>query len=122
MQAIHSINHASKKRGIVKYAVGDVVRISKYKAAFQKAYLPNWSTELFKITEVCNTCPVTYKLEDLRGQPIHGGFYHEEIKKTAHPGEYLIEKVLEKKGTKHLVKYLGFPDSENEWIDVKNYV
>jgi hypothetical protein len=32
----------------------------------------------------------------------------------------LIEEVLQKKGNKLYVKWLGFPKSHNSWIDVKD--
>lgn len=120
--SIHNSNQTNRKIGKIKFKVGDVVRISKIKAIFEKGYIPNWSTELFEICEVCKTTPVTYKLNDIYGKPIMGGFYNEELQKTLHPKVYLVEKVIKKKGNKHFVKYLGFPDSENEWINANSYV
>ena len=38
-----------------KFKVGDHVRISKYKNIFAKAYVPNWSEEVFVIKNVKNT-------------------------------------------------------------------
>ena len=35
-----------------KFKVGDYVRISKYKNIFAKGYTPNWSEEIFVITEL----------------------------------------------------------------------
>ena len=61
-----------------KFKVGDVVRISKYKHAFEKGYTPNWSTELFKVIKVCITNSFTYHLEDTNGQPIKGVFYEKK--------------------------------------------
>ncbi|KAJ8953524.1 hypothetical protein NQ318_023648, partial [Aromia moschata] len=40
-------------------------------------------------------------------------------KKTNHPDVYLIEKVIRKKGTQFLVKWLGMDSSHNSWIDKK---
>ena len=54
------------------FKVGDVVRISALKGIFEKGFTPNWSTEVFKVIEICPTCPVTYKLEDLKGNPLTG--------------------------------------------------
>lgn len=122
LQALHKANHVSKLRGKVKFEVGDYVRISKYKKVFDKGYLPNWSTEIFKVIEVRNTTPVTYILEDEKGQPLFGGFYNEELSSTIHPKDFLVEKVLKKEGKKHFVKWLGFPDSENAWIKISDYV
>jgi len=59
LKAIHNSNHTAVQRGKVKFRVGGTVRISGIKSVFTKGFYPNWSTELFKVTEVCNTCPVT---------------------------------------------------------------
>ena len=41
-----------------KFKIGDSVRISKYKKMFAKDYVPNWSKEVFVITNVKNTALV----------------------------------------------------------------
>lgn len=99
--------------------IGDHVRISKYKNCFQKGYTPNWSTEIFIITKINRTNPVTYHIADQRKQPIYGLFYEQELQKTKHPNVYLVEKVIKTKGNKLLVKWLGLSEEENCWIDRK---
>lgn len=108
--------------GKQKFKVGDVVRISKFKHIFQKGYTPNWTTELFKIVKVKITNPTTYLLEDLQGQPISGGFYETELQKTKQPDVFLIERILRKKGKKMYVKWLGFDNSHNSWVDMEKDV
>lgn len=103
-----------------KYAVGDHVRISKYRGVFDKGYTPNWSNEIFQIRKVRLTNPTTYLLKDEKGEDILGGFYEMELQKVKHPGVYLVEKVLKKKGNKILVKWLGFNNTHNSWIDKKS--
>ena len=103
-----------------KFKVGDPVRVSKFKTIFEKGYTPNWSTEVFKIVAVQRTNPVTYLLEDSRGNPIVGGFYEHELHKTTQPDVYLVEKVLRRKNDKVLVKWLGFDNSHNSWINKDN--
>lgn len=102
---------------VSKFNVGDYVRISKYKHIFEKGYTPNWTTEIFKIKTVKNTYPTTYTLEDYLGNPIKGGFYDEELSKTKFPNTYLVEKILKTKGEKAFVKWLGFPNQHNSWIN-----
>ncbi|XP_065371819.1 uncharacterized protein LOC135963769 [Calliphora vicina] len=97
--------------------VGDHVRISKYKNIFEKGYTPNWTTEIFTIRSIQNTNPPTYILEDYEGNPIKGGFYKEEILRTSYPNSYLIEKVLKTKANKVYVKWLGFSNQHNSWIN-----
>jgi len=103
-----------------KYKIGDSVRVSKFKTVFEKGYTPNWSTEVFKISTVQQTNPVTYLLQDSRGNPIIGGFYEHELLKTKHPDVFLVEKILRKKGNRVFVKWLGFDNSHNSWINNNN--
>lgn len=110
----------SKPKQIFK--VGDFVRLSKFKHAFAKGYTPNWTTEIFKIRKVQPTNPTTYLLDDSEGNPIVGAIYSEELLITKNPDIYLVEKVLRRKGTKLYVKWLGFDESLNSWIDEKDYV
>src|SRR6266853_369833 len=62
-----------------KYKVGDLVRIYKYKTHFEKGYQTNFTSEVFKVTEVILSNPVTYKLSDLKGEEIIGRFYTNEL-------------------------------------------
>ena len=41
----------------LKFKIGDIVRISKYRNTFAKCYTPNWSKEVFVIKKVKNTVP-----------------------------------------------------------------
>ena len=107
----------------IKFNVGDNVRISTYKSIFTKGYLPSWSTEIFKISKINKTLPTTYQLKDYTGKTIAGCFYSEEILKTNHPNDYLVEKIIRRKGEQIFVKWLGFDNTHNSWInigDVKN--
>ncbi|XP_044577561.1 uncharacterized protein LOC123260480 [Cotesia glomerata] len=63
----------------LKYAVGDLVRISKAKAAFTKGYESGWSSEVFKVSSISEyRQPLVYILTDLQNEPINGIFYEEE--------------------------------------------
>jgi len=104
------------------YNVGDYVRISKYKGKFDKGYLPNWSREIFRIKIIKRTQPVTYLIEDQNGEELQGSFYTEELQVLPHlPDVFRIESILAKRsrGGKRqlLVKWVGYPDSFNSWID-----
>jgi hypothetical protein len=103
-----------------KYSVGDYVRISKHRSVFEKGYTPNWSNEIFIINKVRLTNPTTYLLKDKKGEDILGGFYEMELQKVKHPDVYLVEKVLKRKGNKLYVKWLGFNQNHNSWIDKSN--
>jgi hypothetical protein len=108
-----------------KFNVGDKVRISKYKGTFDKGYLPNWTTELFTVSKVSNTNPVTYKIIDENKEEIEGIFYEPELVKfDKQDNDYEVEKILKtrtKNGKKeYFVKWLGYPNSMNSWIPVEN--
>lgn len=100
-----------------KFKVGDFVRISKYREAFQKGYTPNWSNEIFKVTKVRQTNPRVYLLTDANDENIQGTFYSQELQKVQYPNVYLIERVLKKKNNKIYVKWLGFDNKHNSWIN-----
>lgn len=99
-----------------RFHVGDHVRMSKYKHAFEKGYTPNWTTELFKIKQIQYTNPITYKLIDLNDEDVKGTMYAEELQLAKNPDLYLVERVLKTRGDKVYVKWLGFDDSHNSWI------
>jgi hypothetical protein len=67
------------KKSKAKFKIGDTVRINYKRGVFDKGYLPNWSFELFKIDEVLNTQPITYKIKDLENKNIKGSFYENEL-------------------------------------------
>ena len=103
-----------------KFNINDKVRISKYKHVFAKGFTLNWTTEIFTISKILHTNPVTYQLKDELGNIIQGCFYEEEIKKTNFPNTFLIERIIKKNKNKMLVKWLGSP--YNTWITAKDII
>jgi len=65
-----------------KFKIGDKVRIQKKKGVFEKGFTPNW-TEVFIVSKIQRTNPVTYKLNDLNEEEIQGTFYEQELQKTS---------------------------------------
>ena len=104
-----------------KFKIGDHVRIFKYKNIFAKGYIPNWSEVVFIISKIRNTVPWAYIINDLNGEDIIGTFYEKELQKT-NQKELRIEKILKKKGDKLYVKWKGYDNSFNSWIDKKDLV
>ena len=102
-----------------KFKVGDHVRISKYKNIFAKGYTNNWSEEVFLIKEFKKTVLWTYVISDLNGEEITGTFYEKELQKT-NQEEFRIETVIKRKGDKIYVKWKGYDNSFNSWIDKKD--
>lgn len=105
-----------------KFDVSDYVRISKYKTIFEKGYTPNWSAEIFQVSKILPTDPITYQITDINGHEIKGCFYEHELLKTRNKDIYLVEKVIKKKGRKIFVKWLGFDQTHNSWIDKASWV
>ena len=100
-----------------KFFVGDHVRISKFKRkVFDKGFTPNWTEEIFVVDEIRYTDPITYKLKDLLGEEIKGAFYEQEMMK-AKQEIFRIEKVIRKSKGKALVKWSGYPEKFNSWVD-----
>ena len=104
-----------------KFKVGDHVRISKYKNISAKGYTQNWSEEIFVVSKIKNTGPWTYMISDLNGEPVIGRSYEKELQKTTQE-KFRIEKVIKRKGDKLYVKWKGFDDSFNSWIDKKDLI
>lgn len=98
-----------------KYKIGQFCRLAIRKNLFYKSHEINWTPEVFKIVAVNNKYPTTYKVESLDGAPIIGQFYDSEISLTKFPNEFLVEKIVRRKGSKVLVKWLGFPSELNSW-------
>ena len=65
------------------------------------------------------TIPWTYVVSDLNGGKIIESFYEKELQKASQE-EFRIEKVLKRKGDKLCVKWKGYDNSFNSWIDKKD--
>ena len=110
------------RRGAVplrKFVHGDTVRISVHKRLFEKGATANWSEEVFEVSDILPTRPITYQLQDLAGEKIKGSFYNEQLQKTDQ-SIYRIDKVLRRRKrngvNEALVRWSGYPDKFNQWI------
>ena len=108
-----------------KFNIGDKVRIAKWKHSLHKGYLPNWTMEIFTVTDVKYTNPVTYKIADFDDEPVEGSFYEQELVRfDKQDKDYEIEKIVKqrRKGGKKqfLVKWKGYPENMNSWVNEEN--
>ena len=60
-------------------------------------------------------------ISDLNGEEIAGSFYEKELQKT-NQKEYRTGKVIKRKGDKLYIKWKGYENSFNSWIDKKDIV
>jgi hypothetical protein len=111
-----------------KFSVGDTVRISKLKLTFEKSYLPNWSEEIFTVSECVPRDPPVYRIKDSQNEEIRGTFYTEELQKvTTTPDKlYVINEVLNHRKYKGeaqiLVNWRGYPKKVTHWIPASEIV
>ena len=107
--------------------IGDKVRISLHKRLFEKGSTANWSEEIFRIVGIMKDYrPMVYKLEDLAGEEIHGGFYREQLQRTDQE-IYRIDRVVRKRkmadGTQEsLVRWSGYPNKFDSWMPSEDVI
>ena len=114
---IYTYNKTSKSP---KSKIGDLVRISlKRRDVFDKPSSNiKWSEELFKIHSINRSNVITYKIKDLNDEIIKGVFYERELQKTKNTSEvYIIEKIIRKNKNKYFVKWRGYSNDFNSWVD-----
>ena len=105
---------------IPKFKINNLVRISlKRRDLFDKASSNiKWSEELFKIHSINKSNVITYKIKDLNDEIIDGIFYEKELQKTKNTSQvYIIEKIIRKNKNKYLVKWRGYSNDFNSWVD-----
>ena len=114
---IYTYNKTNKNP---KFKINDLVRISlKRRDVFDKPSSNiKWSEELFKIHSINKSNVISYKIKDLNDEIIKGIFYEKELQKTKNTSEiYVIEKIIRRNKNKYLVKWRGYSDDFNSWID-----
>ena len=120
-----NINTYNKISKIPKFKIGDLIRISlKRRNIFDKPSVNiKWTEELFKIYSINRSNVITYKIKDLNGEIIKGIFYKRELQETKNISEvYMIEKIIRKNKNKYLVKWRGYSNDFNSWIDKDDIV
>ena len=110
------------KRLKPKFKVNHRVRLNKKHQVFKKGYLPGWTEEVFIVSKVVPGSVVTYKIKEMDDTPLEGTFYFQDLQKVTVSDDdlYRVEKVLKRKGDKLLVRWKGWPDKCDSWIDKKD--
>ena len=102
--------------------IGAYVRIPTEKRTFEKGYLGKWSVEVFVVHQRIHTSPVTYKIKDLAGEVIVGSFYTQELMRVKKPKHWPIERIIDQRKNRYLVKWKGFPVKFNSWVSATDIV
>jgi hypothetical protein len=110
-----------KKHMKAKFKVGDSVRVTRKRTLFQRGYEQTHSYEIFTVSKVLQTYPITYKIQDYKSNEILGSFYTGEIQLVDKSDNiWPIEKIVDSRRrggqTEYLVKFLGYTDEANTWI------
>ena len=104
-----------------RYAIGDHVRVSVAKGVFAKGYLPNWTEQIYTISQLLDTEPRQYKIQDEHSEEIKGSFYAAEMQRIIPPKRYAVERIIRQRrvrGVKqYFVKWLGYDDTFNSWTN-----
>ena len=128
-QKINILKEKNKKKILYKFNIGDKVRVSYRRNAFERAYNAKWSSEIFKVHRRYrrNKQPI-YKLTDWFNKIQGGTFYQAELQKveTDEDSLFLIDKIIKYKGRgkskEALVSWKGWPKKFNSWISASNLI
>ena len=102
-----------------KFSINDKVRVSLLKNTFEKSYTSNWTEEIFIIDDIKTSNVHYYFLKNLQGKKIDEMFYEQELLKTNMKENdlYIIEKIIKKNKNKYLVKWRGYSDDFNTYVN-----
>lgn len=108
-----------------KFQLGDKVRVSYFRDRFDKGHFAKWSLQIFTVVGIRYTNPITYKLENEKGQVEPGSYYEQELQKTKFPETFIVEKILDTKKVKgqvmKKVKWFGYDEPTWEPEENINY-
>lgn len=112
---------AYNKMKKIDLAVGDMVKLHKYHESFHRGYNRQFTNEIYVIDKIHSHLPIPmFDIRDMNGELLEGKFYANELQ-VVKGSIFKVEKVLQTRtvnGKKQwLVKWLGFPDSHNSWVD-----
>ena len=122
---IKNIYNFEKTKKLGKFKIGDRVRISLEKNIFEKGYETNWTQEIFVIYDIKYSNVPYYYLKDLNNEKLQGTFYEQELQKTKQDDLYTIEKILKTNKDKVYVKFKGYSNDFNQWVnksDITKYL
>ena len=81
--------------------------------------------EIFVIYDIKYSNVAYYYLKDLNNEKLDGTFYEQELQKTKQDDLYIIEKILKTNKDKVYVKFKGYSNDFNQWVnksDITKYL
>lgn len=111
-----------------RFKVGDMVRLSRINMVFDRSYDEHFTREIFKIRKRFRMQAIPmYRIENyVLNESITGNFYESELTrvKKAENSMWYIEKKIKKRKkngkNQWYIKFEGWPDKYNQWIDEKD--
>jgi len=76
---------------------------------------------VFTVSKIQRIDRITYYVTDYNDEEVQGTFYEQELQKTSQE-IFRIKRVVKKGNTKSLVKWKGYPESFNSWVDNKDLI
>ena len=107
------------------FKVGDKVRISHLRSAFQREYDIKWSGEIFKVSKrfIRQGQPI-YRIIDWLNKPVKGTFYQKELQEVnvTDADVFKVDKILKYKGRGKnklaKIRWLNWPKKFDSWVPV----
>ena len=127
-QTYHKNWNKYKYEKKAKFKVGDKVRLYGYRSKFTRSFWQSYTDEYFIIYKIIPTIPLRrsrYYLKDLNGNKLarDPSFWSNELSlykpddNTYDKIEKIIGRRKKNNKTQYLVKWLGWGEEFNEWID-----
>jgi hypothetical protein len=101
----------------IKFKIGDKVRVSDIPHHFRRAFKPYFTPQVFTVNEINRKEPPMFRLKDSRGDVVKKSYYTEQLQKAKLPDIHLVEKIIARRGNKSKVKWWGYDDSYNSWVN-----
>jgi hypothetical protein len=122
-----SLYHSSIKTEKPKYKINQMVRIALQKGVFHRGYNEQSNFQVFNIYGIKQTLSKPlYLLETIdKKEKLTGGFYAHELT-PVNSNIFKVEKVIKQRKIKgqiqYFVKWKGYDNSHNSWIDSSDIV
>jgi hypothetical protein len=110
-----------KQKLKLKFKIGDNVRLSKSKRAFEKGYTSNWTKEIFVIYQIKKYNIPVYVVKDQMDEIVQGVFYEQELQKVTNTkNTFDFDKILKTRKINGKKEYYisrdGYPSKFNQWV------